>query len=858
MGGADRVDVLCAASLEGPGASRWSTCELIIVAMARAGRFSVQASLSEGAHDNRRISWNLLRRHRSEQEAVERVRAMVANPAEFFAQGRVKGDTAAVEERLQGLTLKTLVDTTQGAAELDADALTVGLGRYLADEVERGVELSPQLSGGIARYFAKAPFRYGYWAPYKRLIKLLENCPGAETLLAVALVRIDGRQHHVANDGATDWLWRFVPPDSPDLVAGVDTLAYLMRRGRRWLRRLGRVDPAGYVRCAAAILEATDAQRWRVQTPRWPEHHGDAGATDPTSDTPLRWILSDILYGSGIEPSRRGHGTLGLPQNRYRKRRDRFPRAWDTHLDVVRGLWRKTCHHADIQAWAFEVLVANHQAIPELDLAGLRIALRSPSPRLRAHALQQVLARPERLLELDADTVRRLIESSSKSQFATVFSMLESHAHVGPFQEAVLAYLDDYGLPEILRGELTECDDKRVLFLLDYALRHLRSRFDDAETEALVRYVGQVTRFRPPWLETFRSLPLDSRIALRLSLPDLPPAVKRSIDDDLLPSLAARCDAQQTVETLVRLVDSMAGGKDARGAALLRKLIALDPAITQCVWTSVGSEQFAWVAQMHLASRALAEALVAAVDAEEIRTIGAAQAEYLLQALRLAPSRLNRDRGFTVACALCPHPALQQLAIARLESRRMVSAVFVPLAESGMPSAVAAAERHVASIKGRAELTRAVITLCDSGARAARALGLRFIEKAPDRLDLPAVSTALAEHTSPEVMAVVAGFAADGVAIRRDALDAFDNRVLRTRRAARKARELVKRRLSVQAPPAATSAIDGGALDARRLQALVDMARSSSLRDRDWALQQLARLALSGQPIAGLQVDTTS
>jgi len=105
---------------------------------------------------------------------------------------------------------------------------------------------------------------------------------------------------------------------------------------------------------------------------------------------------------------------------------------------------------------------------------------------------------------------------------------------------------------------------------------------------------------------------------------------------------------------------------------------------------------------------------------------------------------------------------------------------------------------------------------------------------------------------------VVAHFAASGIAVKRDALDQFDNRVLRTRRTGRKAKELVKRRLETPAPDAAVFIGSNQTVDDRRIQALVDMARGSSLRDRDWALQQLARLALDGHPIPQVQVSTTS
>ena len=948
MGETDRVEVLCAAHLEGPG-QLWSTCHLTVAAIARAGKLVVTAALADGSHysHSRSESWTYSSKPKSEQVAVDQVKAIAANPVGVFEQGRSTGDAAkreALKALFPGFKLKFLVDTTQGATDLAGDAITVGMGRYLATQVELGADLTPDLSVGIERYFAKAPFSFGYWAPYKRLIKLLEGKPEADTLLAVALARVDGQLQRVANVQANEQLRPFVS-SAPAVVASPDTVAYLMRRGRRWLRRIGRNDQAAYVRCAAAVLSAADFQ----------------GAHAMISS---RWILADILYGRGVSDTNHGHGALSLPsgQHRYGRRWDRFPKAWNEHMDVVRSIWLATIHNPDIQIWAFNALKSQREEVPALRTAGLRLALLSQSERLQTHACAQVSEKPKHFLDLDAATAQVFLELCSPKQFAAVYPTLESHADAKSLQDAVLAYINEHGLTEIRRGSIPTKTEKRSATLLHYSLRFLRSRFSAADTYQLARYVGQTTQFKPvtQWQDTFKALPLKSLVELRLHLPDLPATVVRSIDracreaiakgagdenltaaltlspshelralgwallvtasdvtvstvwsnliahavsptglesllealrfkdrvdriechpsgvqllaglvtatasaepkiaESLLLRLAAKGDSRQTLETLGRIVERMAGDGWAWRPAVLQKLVALDPTITRLVWTSVRGEQISPVAQIHVASRSLAGAVVDAVDADEIKTIGAAQAGYLTQALRSVPSRLYQEKGFAVSCATCPHPELQQLAIARLESRRLVETVFVSLAESGMPAAVTAAERYIASIKDQAILTKAVITVCDSGASTTRAIGLRFIEHQPERLDLNALLVALAEHTSPDITATFARFATSGIAIKRDALDQFDNRVLRTRRTGRKAKELVKSRLGTLAPEAAVSIGTNQKVDDRRVHALVDMARGSSLRDGEWALQQLARLALDGYAIPQVQVSTTS
>ena len=947
MGETDRVDVLCAAHLEGQGQSRWSACHLTVAAVSRAGALEVTAALAEGSNYSRTQSWTYSSKFKIEEEAVDRVKAIAASPADFFEQGRSTGDAAkraALQAVFPGLKVKFLVDTTQGAADLRGDVITVGMGRYLAGQVERGAELTPDLSAGVERYFAKAPFSFGYWAPYKRLIKLLEAKPEAWALLAVALARVDGQLQRVANVQANEKLRPFVPT-APSEVAGPDTVAYLMRRGRRWLRRLGRDDQSAYVASAAALLRAADAQ----------------GAHAKIAS---RWILADILYGRGTSDSNHGHGSLTLPseEHRYKKRWDRYPKAWNQHVDEILGIWRSAIHNSDIQIWAFNVLKSQRHNLPTLNTKGLRLALLSPSQPLQTHACAQVASKPKSLLSLDAATTQVFLEFSSPKQFAAVYPTLESSADAKSLQDAVLAYIEEHGLPEIRRGALPSVAEKRSAVLLRYSLRFLRSRFNETDSYHLARYVGQTTQFKPvaQWQDTFSALPLKTLVELRLHLPDLSKSVVGSIDgacrdavmkgvgdeslaaalalspapdlrklgwallanasdatvltvwtnlvaqagtptgrvglmealkvkdrieriqrhpaaaqllsslviavdaadprlaEGLLLILAATGDSHRTLDTLEQLTALATDESGARQPAFLQKVIRLDPAISRLIWASVGADALSAVAQVHLASRSLANTMVDVVEVDEIQTLGATRATYLAQALRSAPARLYQERGFAVSCATCPHPELQQLAIARLEARRLIETVFISLAESGMPAAVTAAERFIRSIKDQTSLTKVVITVCDSGVSATRAIALRLIERQPERLDLNALLLALAEHTAPDVTAVVAGFAATGVAIKRDALDQFDIRVLKTRRVGRKTKELVKSRLEIPGPANALAISSHQKVDDRRIQALVDMARGSSLRDRDWALQQLARLALDGHVVPQVQVSTTS
>ncbi len=70
----------------------------------------------------------------------------------------------------------------------------------------------------------------------------------------------------------------------------------------------------------------------------------------------------------------------------------------------------------------------------------------------------------------------------------------------------------------------------------------------------------------------------------------------------------------------------------------------------------------------------------------------------------------------------------------------------------------------------------------------------------------------------------------------------FDRVVLRERGRAREAKEKVKQRLSRSSE------------NSLQPEVLLEMARGRVARDREWALQQIARLQLSGVEVAGVEM----
>ena len=92
MAATARVEVLCAAGLEGPGQYRWSPITLSVAAVEIFGKFQVYARF-RGAEDD----WTYSFKPKSESEAVKLVNAIASRPADFICASRTSDDADATE-----------------------------------------------------------------------------------------------------------------------------------------------------------------------------------------------------------------------------------------------------------------------------------------------------------------------------------------------------------------------------------------------------------------------------------------------------------------------------------------------------------------------------------------------------------------------------------------------------------------------------------------------------------------------------------------------------------------------------------------------------------------------------------------
>ncbi len=186
-------------------------------------------------------------------------------------------------------------------------------------------------------------------------------------------------------------------------------------------------------------------------------------------------------------------------------------------------------------------------------------------------------------------------------------------------------------------------------------------------------------------------------------------------------------------------------------------------------------------------------------------------------------------------------PEVRDWALVRVRETEMTLPFALRLLESALPPSVEVGSGFFFGLTaGDSREQTYALALCDSPFFPVRRLGYDFVQARWDTLERDTLLSALFQSAHPDTQA----FVADLLARSTDSpvgTPQFDREVLRTRYAARKAKEAVKaRQTTAQTVDTAT---------------LLSLARGKTPRDREWALTQLARMAAGGAEIEGVTVE---
>lgn len=225
----------------------------------------------------------------------------------------------------------------------------------------------------------------------------------------------------------------------------------------------------------------------------------------------------------------------------------------------------------------------------------------------------------------------------------------------------------------------------------------------------------------------------------------------------------------------------------------------------------------------------------------------------LLQWLTAHLKELNRDDAALITAATCSLSGVHERALSRIRWIEPDLSLALRLMESSLPPAFELGRGFFqAAATGSDDESTFALALCDSPNAEVRAFGRSFIEARRDSLLRGDLLQNLTENPDPKMQAWLGGqLLQAGDSIQQNVQTrAFDAAVLRTRGRSRRAKETVKQRLSHNRE-ALQEASQKSDID---IATLLETARGSTTRDREWALQQLAALALAGHEIEDVNV----
>ncbi|HEX8236671.1 MAG TPA: hypothetical protein VF600_12005 [Abditibacteriaceae bacterium] len=222
-----------------------------------------------------------------------------------------------------------------------------------------------------------------------------------------------------------------------------------------------------------------------------------------------------------------------------------------------------------------------------------------------------------------------------------------------------------------------------------------------------------------------------------------------------------------------------------------------------------------------------------------------AQESFVLRWLDANLSQLQKGDTAILAAATHSSLAIRERGLLRLSQTGIDLPLALRLMESALPQPFETG-RAWFEMNTQHDVADLALALCDSPEAIVRAYGREFLQTRGEQVLNADILQKLGENSDPAMQAWLAE------RLLRDGQDvdtaAFDRAVLRTRGRARRAKEAVKTRRDVAHREAGSTS----EYSDEDVKALLEVARGRTARDREWALQQLAQLALGGRKIEGV------
>ena len=870
--------------------------------------------------------WSYRQEFETYQAAKDHLKVVLENPEPFGKQTLKQTDwwIDGFDSRSKKYDLKVIfsyerpagIDNGQLAEEIAAGKAKMPT-NVAAGEIVRQLygRPEPAARAAVLDFLQKAPFSYGYWGGWKWLYKQAEAKLDLKAL-AIALPRLDKiAPTDLKSTGEFGWSVQW---------PCYDTMAYMKRRGRRFLQKLSRQNPAGYLDLAYALLKQNSAKL----------------------DLSCQWLTLDILNGTSKRYNQVGHGrgkyALRVRRISLSTQDVRAAEAWAERPELLITLGNTANLPWQIQEWAVKMLLANKIAYPALSEATLlgflqgqsplliRLATAqvatifasggAPAPELAAHAFLYGKATQRQVIRQNIE------EDSAKSRWGDQFGLTLAGL-VGQFTgrlsgrylEAALLLAEKYPgsvnsrnfLPIIPALFLTGWPEFRELIMK--VLRH----FSPSDASAILQYCHNFNReqrreFYQFLIKCLRKVPMTYNFMANLMSNNL--SVVREFAWELLAAteksggtptqlwlnllgwaqnspyyltmletaLGSTAAIQllpkdpDTLETLQKVLlahPTLFAALSPETVGLLMKrwqiafIIKLIAEVDDNVWSSLKANlltelredgrllQF-WREVMEaipndvrgqlvarlLNDKAVASSFYEVADESFLDKSEPAFSALLVEWIGQQPALFTKNSPALLKATTHKLPEIRQQAFRRLDEVGLDMPFALRLLESGLPEVIERGQQFFEAIPpGHPQEMEYILATLDSPEKYAQAFGREFLVKRQENLPAEEITRRLAEHPAPKVQELVATRLLQQPEVAKQ-LAEFDSSVLRARNQGRKVKELVKKRLEHTTP---------ASLDK---QTLLEMTRSRTPRDAEWAWQELARLALAGEEIPGLEI----
>ncbi len=237
------------------------------------------------------------------------------------------------------------------------------------------------------------------------------------------------------------------------------------------------------------------------------------------------------------------------------------------------------------------------------------------------------------------------------------------------------------------------------------------------------------------------------------------------------------------------------------------------------------------------------------VTQEHLATTNSVQQEMLLKYINQKPERIKADHNFAISLLKIPNRNLQEYALKQMKKSDLIEKYWITIAEIGLPMPLETIRQLINSIPLKRKFSEYVLTCIDSIVSEVRDMGLEFLDKNPEKIDDEFLWPLLTESDDPKVQAKVAERTLINDWNDSNEYDAFDRRLLISRRINRKAKELVKSRITQD-----KKLEQGQILSPCRKKALIELSKGTNSQDKAWALRNIAILMQNGISFDGIQI----